>query len=89
MSYLCLQNPFYTVQKLAGLLELGYLLRISITDIISKNWYEQIFSLWPVETIFLFHWILHVFDFYQFAAGLKQCKTPFYNLANIFVALQL
>ena len=62
---------------------------ISITDIISKNWYEQIFSLWPVETIFLFHCILHVFDFYQFAAGLKQFKTPFYNLANIFVAVQM
>ena len=78
-------KSFLTVQKLAGLLELGDLL--FITDITSKNWYEQISSLWPGKTISPFHCILHASDFPQFTAGLKQFKTPFYNLNNIFVAL--
>ena len=59
----------------------------SITDT-SKNWYEQISSLWPAESIFPFHCILHAFDLCLFAASLKQRKTSFYNLSNIFVALQ-
>ena len=82
MSYLCLQNPSYTVQKHAGIIGTG----ISITDIIQKLVWTNI-SL-ASRNIFSFHYILHVFGFYQFTASLKQFKTPFYNLADIFVAPQ-
>ena len=83
MNYLCLQNPFYSL-KTCWLTRTGEF----ITDIISKNWYEQISHLWPLETIFPFHCIIHTFDFCWFTAGLKQFKKQFYNLTYIFVALQ-
>ena len=82
MNCLFLQNPFYTVQKLAGLLELGIYYWYYIQKLIWTN-----ISV-ATETVFLFHCILHGFHFYWFGANLKPLKTAFYHLTYIFVALQ-
>ena len=77
MNYLCIQNPFFTVQKLAGLLELGDLLLIYPKTGMNKYLLSGQQKLFFPSIVYTMHLIM-----------LKQCKAPFYNLTNIFVELQ-